>query len=102
VLLKAALAHVQCETIHPFRDGNRRLGRLLITRLLSEHNVLSKPWLSRPPRPWEPPGSLSICPIKIAIRSAGWGRLPPPGLTLTADWRMNDGAISSRLARFGR
>lgn len=45
VLLKAALAHVQFETIHPFLDGNGRLGRLMITLLLCEQNVLHEPML---------------------------------------------------------
>ncbi|MCS6916965.1 MAG: Fic family protein, partial [Chitinophagales bacterium] len=45
VLVKAALAHVQFETIHPFLDGNGRVGRLLIAFILHHEGVLRQPLL---------------------------------------------------------
>jgi Fic family protein len=45
LLVKLGLVHVQFETIHPFLDGNGRLGRLLLTLLLCESKVLREPLL---------------------------------------------------------
>jgi Fic family protein len=45
VLVRAALAHVQFETIHPFLDGNGRVGRLLITLLFCHAGLLREPLL---------------------------------------------------------
>ena len=44
-LVRAGLLHVQFETLHPYRDGNGRIGRLLLTLLLEHWDLLSHPLL---------------------------------------------------------
>ena len=51
-MLRAGLAHSQFETIHPFLDGNGRMGRLLVTLLLIQRGAL------------RPPGSLLLLPAE--------------------------------------
>lgn len=44
-LVRAGMAHAQCESVHPFLDGNGRVGRLLISLILSSAGVLNEPLL---------------------------------------------------------
>jgi Uncharacterized conserved protein len=67
LLVRAALAHVQFETIHPFLDGNGRLGRLLI-----DAEVLQQPmlWLSRQRRPRPLAGAgCGVCIARCSARA---------------------------------
>jgi hypothetical protein len=70
-LVRAALAHVQFETIHPFLDDNGRVGRLLITFLLCESGMLQEPLLYL---------SLYLKRHRAFIRRGGsWGGAGGPG-----------------------
>lgn len=85
-LLKAGLAHVQFETIHPYLDGNGRAGRALIALLLSEAEVLRSPllYLSRYflAHQWEYYDRLNA--VRVAGDWEGWMRFFLRGVVETA------------------
>ena len=85
-LIKAALAHVQFETIHPFLDGNGRLGRMLITLLLCHDKVLSEPslYLSLYFKVHRPEYYDHLQRVRIDGDWEGWLRFFLTGVTETA------------------
>ena len=86
VLIKAALTHVQPETIHPFLDSNGRIGRLLITLVLMAARAMKEPLLF----------------LSLSFKQAGKGRSGPrEPLGATGRQRKIRGAQSLAPARFG-
>ena len=85
-LIKAALVHVQFETIHPFLDGNGRLGRMLITLLLCHDKVLSEPslYLSLYFKVHRPEYYDHLQRVRIEGDWEGWLRFFLSGVTETA------------------
>lgn len=85
-LIKAALAHVQFETIHPFLDGNGRLGRMLITLLLCHDKVLREPslYLSLYFKVHRPEYYDHLQRVRIDGDWEGWLRFFLTGVTETA------------------
>ena len=75
VLVRAALAHVQFETIHPFLDGNGRLGRLLIVLMLIDAGVLQQPLLLLPQLVQQE--QLFSCVLLLPPFLSSSSRLPP-------------------------
>lgn len=69
IVVKAALAHYQFETLHPFSDGNGRLGRLIITLQLMETGVISHPVLNM--SPWLEPRKSDYTGHMLRVSATG-------------------------------
>jgi Fic family protein len=69
LLVKAALAHYQFETLHPFSDGNGRLGRLVVTLQLIEAKALSYPILNL--SPWLEPRREQYIDHLLSVSASG-------------------------------
>ncbi|MCC5828567.1 MAG: Fic family protein [Phycisphaeraceae bacterium] len=75
-LIKAGLAHVQFETIHPFLDGNGRIGRLLVTLLVEHWGLLNAPilYLSLPLKRYRSLYYEKLAAVRSAGDWEGWTR----------------------------
>jgi Fic family protein len=86
-LIQAGLAHAQFETIHPFVDGNGRVGRLLITLLLVHHGVLRQPllYLSHHFKRHRAEYYDRLTAIRVSGDWEGWMKFFLDGVAVTAD-----------------
>ena len=92
VLIKAGMVHSQFETIHPFLDGNGRMGRLLITFLLYQQGVLKRPLLYLSAYFKEHRGEYysRLQAVRDSGNIEGWLQF-----FLTAVWRVSDEAAET-------
>lgn len=92
VLIKAGLVHSQFETIHPFLDGNGRMGRLLITFLLCQQGALKRPllYLSAYFKEHRDEYYNRLQAVRDSGDAEGWLRF-----FLTAVWRVSDEAAET-------